>query len=278
MIVWIGTSGYSYPDWVGPFYPAGTSQQRMLRHYAESFPLVELNYTFYRMPTEDALARLADRTPDGFQFIVKMPQTLSHEELAGDIAPFRSALAGLRQRGRLLGVLCQLPQATHDTDSHRQWLKTLAGEFAGHQLAIEFRHRSWRKDDVIPWLAELKLDLVAVDCPDLPGLYPRGLVAAGRTVYVRFHSRNADNWYRGDKDRYDYDYQDSELGEWIQDLQRTSAHADRVLLLFNNCQRAQAAANAERMRELLVRLAPELSVVEPFIASRGEPEQRFLFE
>src|SRR5947207_1226571 len=80
MQVWIGTSGYSYSDWVGPFYPPGTRPNRMLRQYCQHFPLVELNFTFYRPPTPEILARLADQTPAGFQFLVKAPRSISHEE------------------------------------------------------------------------------------------------------------------------------------------------------------------------------------------------------
>src|SRR5207244_9763012 len=80
MKVWIGTSGYSYPDWVGSFYPEGTRPNRMLAHYAQHFPLVELNFTFYRPPTPDVLARLAEQTPAGFRFLVTVPRPISHEE------------------------------------------------------------------------------------------------------------------------------------------------------------------------------------------------------
>src|SRR6266404_1110676 len=108
--IWIGTSGYSYPDWVGGFYPPGTRPGKFLAHYCRHFPLVELNFTFYRLPTVAMLTRLVEQTPDGFQFIVKLPRTLSHEESTSDIAGFRQAVDELHGRGRLLGLLCQLPQ------------------------------------------------------------------------------------------------------------------------------------------------------------------------
>src|SRR3954447_4854160 len=102
MNVWIGTSGYSYLDWVGDFYPAGLRPERMLEHYARFFPLVELNFTFYRLPTPGMLARLADKTPPGFQFLVKLPRTLTHEESPHDLEGFRKAVEVLKGRGRLL--------------------------------------------------------------------------------------------------------------------------------------------------------------------------------
>jgi len=119
MQFWLGTSGYSYPDWVGGFYPPGTRPAGMLAHYVRHFPLVELNFTFYRLPTPAMLARLADQTPPGFQFVVKLPRTLSHDEDPRDLPPFRLAVEELRVRDRLLGLLGQLPQSTHDTERHR---------------------------------------------------------------------------------------------------------------------------------------------------------------
>jgi uncharacterized protein YecE (DUF72 family) len=277
MQVWLGTSGYSYGDWIGAFYPPGTRPGRMLPYYSRHFPLVELNFTFYRLPTPAMLARLADQTPESFQFIVKFPRTLSHEENPDDLAPFRLAVEQLAGRGRLLGLLCQLPQASHDDAGRRQWLTTLGDAFAGYRLGVEFRHRSWFHPDVAPWLAERDMDLVAVDVPDIPALYPRGLFQSGPRLYVRFHSRNARNWYASDKERYDYDYSDVELQEWIGQLQSQSDKSDRAMLLFNNCQRSHAVVNAQRMRELIVRQAPDLHLVEPPPAP-AEPQQPLLFE
>jgi uncharacterized protein YecE (DUF72 family) len=277
MHVWIGTSGYSYADWVGGFYPAGTRSGAMLKYYSRCFPLVELNFTFYRLPTPSMLARLAEQSPEPFQFIVKLPSTISHEEDPCDLAPFRLAVDELAQRGRLLSLLCQLPQASHDNLARRRWLKTVRDALAGYPLGVEFRHRSWHRPGVAEWLCEHGMDLVAVDVPDIPALYPRGLVESGARIYVRFHSRNAGAWYGSDKERYDYDYSDTEMQEWIHDLQRSPAGAERALLLFNNCQRNHAVINAQRMRELILRDAPALDVVEPPVMPAA-PEQRLLFE
>jgi uncharacterized protein YecE (DUF72 family) len=278
MQAWIGTSGYSYADWVGSFYPTGTRSRSMLAHYCRHFPLVELNFSFYRLPTVSMLARMADQSPHRFQFIVKLPRSLSHEEKADELGAFRDAVEELRRRDRLIGLLCQLPQATHDNRQHRHWLAFLASELAGYQLAVEFRHRTWSNPEVPSWLAEHKLDLVAVDAPDLPNLYPSGLVQSGPRIYVRFHSRNAHKWYLSDKDRYDYNYTDAAMGEWIDSLNRSATSSDRVMLLFNNCRRGQAAENAQRIRELLERMAPSMEIVEPFAASAPETHQRMLFE
>src|SRR5205823_11047641 len=113
------------------------------------------------------------------------------------------------------------------------------------------------------WLREHAIDLVSVDVPDLPDLYPRGLVRSGTRAYIRLHSRNAANWYRGSTRRYDYDYADDELAEWVAALEKDGAGLEEVLFLFNNCFHAHAVVNARRLRDLLRRLEPGFAVVEP---------------
>jgi uncharacterized protein YecE (DUF72 family) len=274
--VWIGTSGYSYADWVGGFYPAGFRPEQMLGYYSRVFPLVELNFTFYRPPTRSVLARLAEKTPPPFQFVVKLPRSVSHEHSPRDLPGFQSAVQELKVRGQLAGLLCQLPQATHYERRSLNWLATLAGELGDMRLAVEFRHRSWARPDVYAWLAEHHLDLVAVDVPDLPGLFPRGWVQSGPLAYVRLHSRNVANWYAGEKARYDYDYSDAAQNEWIEAANANAGQTRQALFLFNNCHRSQAAVNAQRLRALLEREAPGLNVVAPF----ADPPlvQRSLFE
>jgi uncharacterized protein YecE (DUF72 family) len=249
----------------------------MLRHYSREFPLVELNFTFYRPPTPEMLSRLADQAAPGFQFWVKLPRSLSHDEKTDDLDSFREAVETLRRRGQLLGVLCQLPQATHREQKHVSWLDRLAYEMSPYGLAVEFRHHSWSDPEVPRWLAERKVDLVSVDAPDLPGLYPSGPVHSCSTMYVRFHSRNGRNWYQSDKQRYDYSFSNAELGLWIEHLRRESPVIDKAFLLFNNCHRANAPLNARRMKELLARTAPELVLTSP-APSVPEPTQQLMFE
>ena len=274
MDLWIGTSGYSYSSWVGDFYPQGTKSNKMLNYYARHFPLVELNFTFYRVPTAEMLRKIADQTPSGFQFLVKLPQTISHEESQRDLPAFRHAVAELQRHGKLMGTLLQLPQAFHHTKRSEAWLTTVAHELGDVRLAVEFRHRSWLRPQLTEWLAERCLYLVSVDVPDIAALFPRGLLWSGSRIYVRLHSRNAAAWYTDDASRYDYHYTDAQLSEWLDVLPHGGPQ--QALFLFNNCQRSQAIVNARRMRVLAERLAPDLNVVAPFAAA--PPVQRSLFD
>lgn len=274
MYVWIGTSGYSYPDWVGGFYPAGTRSSQMPSYYSRTFPLVELNFTFYRPPTPEMLRKIAAQTPPGFQFLVKLPRTISHERSPRDLDGFRRASHELQSQGRLSGLLCQLPQSAHDDRASRTWIETVGRALGDLNMAVEFRHSSWAGPETIAWLEQLGLAIVAVDVPDLAGLYPRGWVRAGPVAYVRLHSRNKANWYGSAKARYDFDYDDAALNEWITAASAVGA-AERVLFLFNNCWRSQAAVNAQRMQNHAA-LQPGLIVQSPLAAP--QPAQRSLFD
>jgi uncharacterized protein YecE (DUF72 family) len=274
MKVWIGTSGYSYPDWVGGFYPPGTRSDEMLPYYCRAFPLVELNFTFYRVPSAAMLARLADKTPDKFQFIVKLPRSLSHGQRSGDLAAFREAVTELQRRRQLMGLLCQMPPSAHYGKKPLEWLRFLSTELSEKRLAVEFRHRSWAREDLTSWMAEHRLDIVSVDVPDVPALFPRGWIHSGRRVYVRLHSRNAKSWYGSETKRYDYSYGEGELNEWIEKMDAEKERLEDVLFLFNNCYREQAIANARRLRELIEERTA-LTVVPPF--AEPAPQQRSLF-
>src|SRR5262249_39734372 len=152
----------------------------------------------------------------------------------------------------------------HADRRNRAWLEALGAELGDLGLAVEFRHKSWAGPGLPAWLAEHRLEPVSVDVPDLPALFPPGLVVAGPPAYVGLPSRDAARWYASDKERYDFDYGDAELGEWVAALRAAAAGgAGRGLVLFNNCWRGQAVANARRLRALLARDAGGLSVVEP---------------
>lgn len=258
---WVGTSGYSYTDWVGPFYPPGTPPGRMLSYYARYFPLTELNYTFYRVPTPRELVHLVKKAPPGFRYIVKLYQSITHELKSDDVSAFQGALLALSQTGALVGTLAQFPERFHNTKENRNWVEQLAQWFGTYALAVEFRHRSWDRESVRRWLHDLNVLQVSVDVPPLPTLFPTKLVTTDSTLYIRLHSRRPETWYADDKARYDYLYQDDELLEWVEAMRQ--ARPRRAWVIFNNCQRGQAAINARRMEELLRNFPQDFNLVPP---------------
>lgn len=274
--VWIGTAGYSWPDWVGPFYPPGTTAERMVGFYATQFPFVEINSTFYRVPTKGQLSRLAIRTPAAFRFSLKAPRTITHELKEADIDPFREAAEELERRDRLIGLILQFPETFTNTIANRDWLDWVSQGLKPHKVWVEFRHFSWRRLRLGAWLRDRGLELAAVDVPSLPSLFPRGVITPQtRSLYVRLHSRIADNWNGTGKLRYDFDYPNELLREWIGRLEEAAQQFDNVYLVFNNCHRTLGVQNARRMAELIRAEAPQFEIVSP--AAPARPKQLTLF-
>ncbi|HUG53304.1 MAG TPA: DUF72 domain-containing protein [Vicinamibacteria bacterium] len=168
MRVLVGTSGYSYKEWKGRFYPEKMKEADMLRFYAERFSAVEINNTFYRMPKVDLLRRWAEQTPEGFTFVLKAPQRITHQKRLGEVA---SEVAYLLETAAALGarlgpVLYQLPPyMKKDVGRLQSFLDGLPAQPAA---AFEFRHESWSDDEVRQTLRDHGAALCLADTDEEP--------------------------------------------------------------------------------------------------------------
>jgi uncharacterized protein YecE (DUF72 family) len=181
MRVAVGTSGFAYKEWKGSFYPADLKDADMLRFYAGRFGTVEINNTFYRMPTEKLLAGWAAQVPADFRFVLKASQRITHmKRLKGagdDVAYFTRTAATLGQR--LGPTLVQLPpNLKKDLPRLQEFLAALPG---GWRAAFEFRHASWYDEDVYAALGARNHALCAADTDENAGR----LVATADWGYLR---------------------------------------------------------------------------------------------
>lgn len=205
-MILIGTSGYSFPDWVGPFYPAGTEKGKMLDFYVKHFPTVEVNATYYRIPPPSTLHAMERKTPEGFQFVVKAHHDMTHKQsLDAELyTTFGRAVDPLRMAGKLNGVLAQFPYAFRRTTENQEFLVEMKKRLPEAPLFVEFRHASWIKDDLFPWMESEGLGYVSVDEPDLSGLVPPVARVTGAVGYVRLHGRNKVNWWQPNSGMKEY--------------------------------------------------------------------------
>lgn len=163
MTVFVGTSGYNYPEWRGTFYPEKFSTNKMLAYYAERFPTVEINYTFYRIPTEKLLAGWAAGTPEQFTFTLKAPRRITHDSKLQRVEDLTLTFCKTAQTlGSKLGVLLfQLPPTfKKDAAVLRDFAELLP---EGTRAAFEFRHASWFDPEVFDVLRGRNLALCVAD-------------------------------------------------------------------------------------------------------------------
>ncbi len=254
--VLVGTSGYSYTEWVdGGFYPQGTRTPEMLALYAKSFPVVELNYTWYQMIRAEAISRMIAKAPKDFLFAAKLTRTLTHErdrDWKEELERYREGIKPLQKQ--LAAILIQLPPDFTWSIANRYYLAYLLDSLQEFPVAVEFRHVSWARDSVFAELEQRQVTLVTVDAPASPRLFPCvDLVTNPALFFVRFHGRNLQGWKAGNmQQKFDYSYSKEELQQWNETYLHTlRTRAEKGIVFFNNHVRGQAPENANLLQALL---------------------------
>jgi uncharacterized protein YecE (DUF72 family) len=228
----VGTSGYNYPEWKGTFYPAAIKAKDMFAFYAARFHTVEINYTFYRMPSPKTTAAWRDQAPPGFVYALKAPRRITHDRRLRDCA---EAVALFCDAARLLGphlgpLLFQLPPfARRDVPLLDAFLATLPADL---RTAFEFRHDSWFTDDVYASLSRANAALGVADFGDRT----TPLHATARHAYFRLR---------------DEGYRDEDLDAWAGRMAANAAAWDDAFVFFKHEAEGRGPAFAARFVDRL---------------------------
>jgi uncharacterized protein YecE (DUF72 family) len=236
----VGCSGWNYRHWrAGVFYPDRLPAGRWLEHYASRFDTVELNTTFYRLPTQRSAQRWVDQTPDEFVFAVKVSRFATHVRrlrTAGkDLETLVDHLTPLVRAGKLGPLLWQLPPTFRRDDERLE--HALQELPASLRHAFEFRHESWFVPEVLECLASHGVALVIADRPEIQAFQTNDLTSD--FVFLRFH--------HGSRGRCG-NYSSTELDDWAARIRRWSSERD-VYAYFNNDWEGFAPANAAAVRD-----------------------------
>lgn len=251
-----GTSGYSYSDWKGNFYPEDIKEGDMLEFYSNHFNFTEINSTYYRMPNYFLFKNITKKVPEGFMFTVKSHGSFTHERNASkeDAVNFIDALKPAMEEKKLGCVLFQFPYSFHNTPQNMDYLRKIKDIFEDIDLVFEFRNFGWTRQEVMEFLINSKIGWVSVDEPDINGLIRPVAAVTSDIGYIRFHGRNKEKWYNHSKayERYDYLYSEEEIKEWIPRIRYIEKGSKITFVAFNNHFRAQGAKNASMLKRLLV--------------------------
>ena len=285
----IGTSGWNYPSgqgtWNGVFYPPAKARPRgfdELSFYAEHFDTVEVNSTFYGQPRASVTRKWADRTPEHFEFTVKLYQKFTHPKMYeevlrrslhapegheaavrelvkpgnADLDEFKRGIDPLASAGKLGAVLAQFPPSFKRGIGEAGYLAHLLRMLGEYQVAVELRHSSWSDafDETIHLLNDAGAAWVQIDEPKFRfSIRQNRLPNVKGFYYMRLHGRNAAQWWKHDQpeDRYNYLYSADEL----KDISETAGAARRIVkkayLYTNNHFSAKSVANATMIKQQL---------------------------
>lgn len=254
-MILIGTSGFSYDDWKGRFYPERISKKDMLPFYARQFNTTEINASYYAIPGASSFAGMAKKTPDGFEFVVKAHKDMTHiEEPQREVFEiFLGSIQPLREAGKFGCMLAQFPWSFKCTEENSARLRDFRDLLGDLPTVIEFRNVDWVNEDTFGLLRELNFGFCSVDEPHLKGLMPPVAAATSSVGYVRFHGRNAKNWWKHEESyqRYDYLYSEEELGDWIPKVADIEAQTTKTYVFFNNHYQGKSAQNARMFAQML---------------------------
>jgi uncharacterized protein YecE (DUF72 family) len=233
-MILVGTSGYSYPEWKGSFYPPTLSAARMLPFYAQHFGTVEINATFYRMPTAKTVAAWASQVPPHFRFTLKASKRITHDKRLKDVAdPVRGFLAAASELGpQLATVLFQLPpNFKQDLAVFDAFLETLP---PGLRAAFEFRNPSWWNDEVYARLRARNLALCVADSE----ARSTPVVTTADYAYLRLR---------------DEGYQDDDIRRWADVVRDLDTRLKDVFVYFKHEDEGKGVQFGQRLIELLGR-------------------------
>jgi len=239
----LGTSGWSYEEWVGPFY---VKREKKLTEYSRLFKTTEINSTFYRYPTPGVIYGLIRSTPKDFVFSAKMPKLITHikrmDPASGvdeDLKRFFKVMAPLREAGKLGAILIQLPPKFDYSriETLSKFLSLLPKEFS---FAVEFRESSWLRSETWSLLRQHNVAYTIVDEPLLP---PETVFTADFS-YIRWHGRGERPWFN-------YRYSEKELKEWVPKVKEAAEKTDKVYGYFNNHFHGYAPENCIQLLEML---------------------------
>ena len=235
---YVGTSGWHYDHWRDRFYPEKLAKAKWLEFYADHFNTVELNNSFYRLPSEAAFGNWYNSSPPNFIFAVKVSRFITHiKRLRNSEEPVDTFITRAKGLGEKLGpLLYQLPPNLHRDDERLESFLSILP--LGMKHVVEFRHQSWLEDSVFEVLHKYNVGLCIFDMPDISC----PLVATADFAYIRFH---------GSTGLYSSCYSNEELADWAKRLTNLAANLKAVYIYFNNDAEAFAVRNAITLRGYL---------------------------
>lgn len=247
--VLLGTSGWSYNEWVGVFYP--TASESKLRHYTRVFQTAEIDSTFYAYPQKGMVLGWDRYSPAGFIFNAKIPRTITHErlrdlgeEVEADLDRFAELMEPLNQTGKLGCLLLQLPPSYKYDPNHLESLLSILPH--NYKYAVEFRHKTWLRDETWNILSKYNVAYTIVDEP----LLPPDVHITADFAYLRWHGHGLKPWY-------DYHYSEEELEHWIPRVTNIKRDVTTLYGYFNNHFHGYAVENCLHVLEMLGELTPE---------------------
>ncbi|NGX58330.1 MAG: hypothetical protein K940chlam3_01235 [Chlamydiae bacterium] len=236
----VGTSGWSYEGWKGFFYPEDLRSKDFLDFYCQHFDCVELNSSFYRLPTAETVNKWKHQTPNDFLFCTKLSRYITHVKKLHDVEEsLRNFLKRFKNLKPKMGpILVQLPPQVKFTNPNVEDFFKLLRRYRSFEFAIETRHKSWISDEALEFLEQKEMTFVIADWKNG---YPTRETVTSDTVYLRFHGKD-----------YGTKYTNRELSQYAKKTKNWLAQGKEVWAFFNNDAYGYAVENAQTFKKIVL--------------------------
>lgn len=264
MEVRIGTSGFSFQDWKGKVYPPTIKNRDMLSYYEKElrFDTLEVNFTYYTLPTTASINGMVNKTSQNFEFVVRSHKEMTHEiwedrerkrikDTSEVLKKFVYGLKPMIDQGRLGCILLQFPSFFWPNRQNHDYIVSCKEYLEDIPTVVEFRNRAWVRESTWSLLKDNNLGFCVVDEPSLPRLMPFVPKVTSEIAYIRFHGRNK-NWFKASREeRYNYLYSEEELKGFIPEIEKLHQDARKGYIMFNNCHAGSAVSNALQLKKIM---------------------------
>jgi len=243
----IGTSGFSFDDWKDTVYPPYLKRNEWLVYYEQvlGFTALEVNFTYYTLPSSKSFLSMGSKTSRGFEFTVKAHKSMTHEVNpksginAETLGKFLYSLRPLIEQNKLSCVLAQFPFSFIPTPQNLDYLKRFKESLGDIPLIIEFRNHLWLKEEIFNFLKENLLGYCMVDEPKISKLMPSHPKATSDLGYFRLHGRNS-HWFNSPSSiRYNYLYSEEELKGFLPSIKMVASHTKKMLIFLTTAMEGQ---------------------------------------
>ncbi len=242
--IYVGCSGFSYNEWRGIFYPQRLPKELWLEYYKRFFSTLELNFSFYKFPSQSITRNLVLKAPH-LRFSIKAHQKFTHRRdySKQDVEYFLKGIEPIVEKDNLIAILFQFPESFGMNEENWEYLEKLHYDFGEYTQVFELRNKSWHMREFFRWLDERNITIANIDAPKELGWAIGPWISTGEINYVRLHGRNPEN-------PYDYLYTEEELEEILRKVKKIYQEKP-TFVFFNNTVGAKCVANAIKFKQLL---------------------------
>ncbi|MCX8084853.1 MAG: DUF72 domain-containing protein [Calditerrivibrio sp.] len=250
MNIYLGTSGYKFDDWIGVFYPNSIKKVEMLEYYVKHFNLLELTFTYYKMPSYGEIKNILDRSGSNTVFTIRLPHFFQKDKFTSeDVKNFYIAISPIIESNRLYALFSDFPYKFTACKKNFEYILKLKSTFQNHPLFVELPNRTWYKERFISDFRNSSIGLITLDLPPIVGFAPYYPFILDNKIYLRLYGKS-ELWLTPETKELSYNYPKNFLEKLANDIKKRE-DVENIAISFCNVVDGYAPLNALDLKDMI---------------------------